>query len=524
MANSNRRLLEILTILKKYHLNQGLTPLKLKNIFMELGPTFVKIGQIMSLRNDLLPNEYCQALESLHADVKKMDFAEVVEVVESSTKQKLTSMYADFKQQPLGSASIAQVHLAHTLENQEVVVKVQRKGIYEKMQSDVSLLKKAIKILKLTPNKLTTVIDFNMVLDELWDVAKQEMDFYIEAKNCQEFYENNHQYNYILSPQIISTLSTDKVLVMNNIGGIRIDEKEQLLKAGYNCDEIAEKLINNYIKQVVVDGFFHADPHPGNIHICNGKIAWLDLGMMGRLSHKDQNAIMLAMAGVVEGDISKIKVALLTLGDVKKEINHHQLYNDIDSLLARFGSLPLKAINLASIMEEILNIAEKYHISLPKGVALLARGISTIEGVIIDLNPNISSIELVTNYLTQNAFSQFDLSQELKASSITMYDSSKKLLKLPAMVSELLKMTLKGETNVNITVNNSAELRLILNFLVNKMVLGIIAAAMLISFAILQFNNSNRFQTVIAYLLLLMALSILGMILYSSFKKKPPYR
>ena len=283
------RLREITAVLKKHGITRGLTPEKVRLILEDLGPTFIKIGQIMSMHSDILPKRYCDELMRLCYDVAPMPFKEVTEVIEAAYGCPFFDVFSEIDEKPLGSASIAQVHRAMLLDGSRVVVKVQRKDIYETMARDIALLHKAVKLVP--PVSIKGMVDLDMVLDELWAVTREEMNFLTEAANMEEFAKNNQDVAYVDVPKIYQEYTTMHVLVMEYVDGCEISDKEYLTENGYDLKEIGSKLVDNYIKQVMDDGFFHADPHPGNVKIRDGKIVWMNMRMMGRLTDRDRGLI-----------------------------------------------------------------------------------------------------------------------------------------------------------------------------------------------------------------------------------------
>ena len=309
-VNTHGRLREILSILGKHKIVKGMSPEKLRLIIEDLGPTFVKLGQIMSMRHDILPGEYCSELTKLRSDVHLMDFAEVKKQIESEYGCDLADLFSEFSKEPLGAASIAEVHAAKLLSGEKVVVKVQRPGIHDIMQRDIRLLHKAAGILKVaTP--VGNIVDFNMILDEMWFVAQQEMDFLMEARNAEEFAELNRNVACVACPYIKDEYTTAKVFIMEYVDGIPIDKTDALVSEGYDLKEIGEKLTGHYMKQVVEDGFFHADPHPGNIRIRDGKIVYIDMGMMGRISSRDRELFKKAIVCAINHGMVKPMVVIV---------------------------------------------------------------------------------------------------------------------------------------------------------------------------------------------------------------------
>ena len=269
-SENRQRLMEIVEVVRRHEIIKGLTPEKLCAIIEELGPTFIKLGQILSMRSDILPKEYCEALKKLRSSVAPMPYEQVVSIVERSYGRPLGEVFSAFDEQALGSASIAQAHAAVLCSGESVVVKVQRDGIHDVMNRDILLLKRACKMLEYTP--ASGLVNFNQVLDEMWVVAQEEMNFLTEATNLERFRALNADVAFVTSPMLYREWTTTHVLVMERIDGIAIDDREALLAGGYDPAEIGAKLADNYVRQIMEDGFFHADPHPGNLRVRDGKI------------------------------------------------------------------------------------------------------------------------------------------------------------------------------------------------------------------------------------------------------------
>ena len=274
------RLKEIIKVLSDNNITEGMNPKKLCKILEELGPTFIKIGQILSTRVDLLSDDYIQELSKLRSKVNPLEF--------SLIKQILNEAYGDvgkyFKsidEVPIGSASIAQVHVAYLKSGEKVVIKIKRPNIDETFKTDIILLKEAVTYLHL--NKFVKVMDLNLVLDDLYNTTLQELDFSNEVNNLIKFKDNNSNEENIDSPIVYTDLCRNNTIVMEYINGLMINEISKLKVKGYSLKNIALALSENYIKQALDDGFFQADPHPDNIMIRENKIIYIDLGMMGTL-------------------------------------------------------------------------------------------------------------------------------------------------------------------------------------------------------------------------------------------------
>lgn len=470
------------SVLKKYKITQGLTPGKLRLILQELGPTYIKLGQIMSLHSDILPKEYCEELMKLCSDVEPMPFEQVEEVLYESFGCKWNEIFSRIDKKPLGAASIAQVHYAVLKNGDEVVVKVQRKGIHDIMSRDITMLHKAVRLVPPVPIK--GIVDFDMVLDEMWAVAQEEMNFLTEASNMEEFARNNKDIVFAATPCLYREYTTSCVLVMEYIDGYRIDDKENLQKDGYDLNEIGSKLVDNYIKQVIEDGFFHADPHPGNVHIRDGKIVWMDMGMMGRLSERDKKEIGKAVTGIALNDIGMIQDAVLAVGDFRGEPDTARLYKDIRMLIDKYGNQEMGQIDVAVFMQELMEIMKTNKIALPHGFTMLARGLTQMEGVLADIAPSINMVEIAAARLKEQMWQNFDWKSELKNTGKTLYKSAHRAITLPQQLARILEEYERGQTRINLDMHSSDQLSGLLHRLVRNIVMGLWVMALLISSSI----------------------------------------
>lgn len=519
---TQNRLKEILQVLARHDIVKGMTPEKLRNIVEDLGPTFVKLGQIMSMRQDMLPAAYCRELSKLRTEVSPMPFDEVRQVIEEEYDTRLERVFASFDRQPLGAASIAQAHAAVLRDGSPVVVKVQRQGIRDVMARDIQLLRKAARILK-AASSAGNALDFGVILNEMWAVAQQEMDFLIEARNAGEFYKLNQDVAYVTCPQIHSQVTTSRVLVMEYIEGFDLDRPDILTDNGYDLEEIGLKLADNYVKQIIDDGFFHADPHPGNLRIREGQIVFLDLGMMGRLSQRDKALFRQAVRAIAEHNVNALKDVLLTLGVHNGRINHTRLYGDIEDLLTQYGSMGLADMDLGRMLEEFLGLANSHGISMPEGVTMLTRGMLTIQGVLASLAPELNLVQIMANRMLGEAARDFDLLAELKDGGKTLAASGRKAVALPAQLSDLLGMTIKGQTKVNLELTGSDEPLAQVDRMVNKLVLALLSAALLVGSSLICTTDMKPKLLGIPMLGafgFFIALILMGYLLVDTFRKK----
>lgn len=477
--SSARRLKEIVAVLRDRELLQGVTPVKVRQVLEDLGPTFVKLGQIISMRPDFLPNEYQAELTRLQSEVKPMDFSVVKEIVQREYNQSWDGIFASIDEHAMGSASIAQVHRASLLNGDRVVIKVQRPGIYEVMAKDIALLKKAISLLNLVRDS-DGVVNLESIVDEMWEIAKQEMDFLLEADHIEEFAHLNKDDENILCPKVNRQLTTQRILVMECMEGIPLDDGEGLQAACVDMERIGRRLGINYVKQMIDDGFFHADPHPGNIWVKDGRIIWLDLGMMGRLSVRDRNSFRHAIMALVTNDVYGMKEAVLALGIPRGKVDHIQLYDDVSALMAQYGDLDFEHLKAGEVARKILMVLKSNNIAIPHGFSMFARGVMIMEGVMTRCCPQVNFSEIFAKGLRVSMEKDFSWLAELNKFKRDSYMLMKKSMQLPEQISDILKMTLSGQTKVNLDLTGSQEPLQKLDSMINKMIMAIISAALLL--------------------------------------------
>lgn len=473
------RLKEMVAVLRKYDVVRGMTPVKLRHILEDLGPTFVKLGQVMSMRPDFLPQEYCDELMKLQNGAKPLPFSTILEVIEQEYSRRWNKVFASIDEEVLGSASIAQVHRAVLTTGERVVVKVQRPGIYKIMSRDMVLLRRAARLVRVVSHS-QDVIDFDMVLEEMWGIAKQEMDFLIEADHIEEFRHLNQDEAFVTCPNVYRNLTTQHILVMEYVDGVRIDDFDGLRARGVDITLLGRRLGENYVKQIIEDGYFHADPHPGNIWVRGGRIVWLDLGMMGRLSNRDRTAIRKAVIALANHDTFEMKTAVLALGVPRGHINHTALYQDIDALMAQYSTLDFRDLKMGVLTRQIMNILRVHHIACPQGLSMFARGILTIEGVMRLVCPKVSFVEIFAKSLQLNFKKNFDWRDELSKAKRESYLLMRKSMALPEQISDILKMTMSGQTKVNLDLTGSEEPLRHVDKMVNRVIVAVLCAALLL--------------------------------------------
>lgn len=481
---TNKRLAEIIRILWKHRVFRSITPEQLVAVLQDLGPTFVKIGQMVSARADIFPPEYCNALATLRSQATPLPFDEVEHELNNAYDGDYTKVFSDFDKHPLGSASIAQVHKATLRENGNVVaVKIRRPHIKEQMLEDIGLLRRANDLLEIVAS---ATIDLSQFVDQIEETTKNEIDFRVEAKNLRDFHRNCEECDHISSPNVYPQYTSEAVLVMDYIEGVHADDEKAFAAMNVDPSELGEILTQNYIKQLLDDGLFHADPHTGNIIIQPGpEIVWIDMGMMGRLSDTDRKLLRRMFFAVAARDARRMKDVLLVWGRAEGEVDEAKLLRDLDAMLVRYASSGIAEIDLVAALNDLLELIRDQHIKMPATFATIARSIIAFEGTLERLSPETSIVGAINDYMEGHLFDNFDASDALRSSVMRLITTTRDLSDFPSQISELLDGLLQGETRIQVGVRDLERPLRQLDKTIDRMTLGMIIAGLFIGSSLL---------------------------------------
>ena len=471
------RLNEVVKIIKDSNLISGITPKKLCDTIEKLGPTYIKIGQIMSTRVDILPVNYCNELSKLRSNVTPFPYEKIENILRDNYSN-FDDLFSYVEHTPLGSASIAQVHRATLKSGDDVVIKIKRPGIDDVVKTDLKLLKKAINILHL--NKLVKVMDLNDVIDQLTETTMEELDFTIETNHLIEFKNLNLICDSIDCPSVYKDLCTKDVIVMSYIDGTSINDIEKLKYEGFNLKRLAELLSDNYIKQALTDGFFHADPHPNNILVNQNGIQYIDLGMVGRLSEKNKSSLRDCIKAIIFEDYKQVSRIIVSMSTKLDDIDYLNLENDVSRILKNYSNTNLKKINIVDFISEMFSMLRNNKLVLDKDVTLLIRGIGIIEAVLEELDPKINLLNVLISsekYKIEN-FVNKDTITNVSKKIVKNIDSA---IDLPSEVSTLLKTVNNQEAKFKVELSDSHKQIDKIEDLVHEIILGFIDGCLIIA-------------------------------------------
>ncbi|WP_270416546.1 ABC1 kinase family protein [Bifidobacterium pseudolongum] len=482
-----KRLHQIGKIAVQFDALKGLTPVKMRLMFEALGPTFVKVGQILSMRSEILPQSFCDELAKLRADADPMPYSIVLETLENEYRRPVDEIFATIDSTPLGSASLAQVHRATLLTGEDVAVKVQRPGVRETMAEDVSIMRSLARgATKIMHN--AQVVDFQGVVEELWDTFDEETNFLNEARNLCEFKRFCEHYAYMDCPTPYVDLCTEHVVVMEYIEGIPIAHTRELLDDGYSLKEIGTKLVDNYASQILDAGFFHADPHPGNIEIRGGKIVLLDLGMTGRLNASTRAALKQMLFAVAKQDSAGLADALLRFaGTAINHTDYPSLLADLDGIIEEFGTVDLADLDLAAFLAQLTQMARRHGIEIPSSVTTVGRALVTLEGLLDKFIPNVNMIQIISKHIAASKTNVESVTDELKTLAVESHEALHSALKSMSEANTALHMLTRGELRMNLELVSSEEPMRQLSDMVNRLTMALIVVGLFIGSSIVYY-------------------------------------
>ena len=377
----------------------------LREKLIKLGPTFIKTGQTLATRADLLPVEYIQELAKLQDEVPPFSTEQARAIIEGELHAKIEDIFEDFEDKPIAAASLGQVHRAKLRTGQIVAIKVQRPGIHEQIDFDIAVLRRIARRLERYPN-LVRGVDWQGTLDAFHSTVHEEMDYEQEARNAEVFRKNFARWKEVYVPNIYSIFSTRRLIVMEFIDGLKVIDVDQLTARGQDPHQVVTLLTRTYLKQLLEDGFFHADPHPGNLRVMpDGRLAFFDFGMVGRLDARLQSNLINAFFHVVERDVHGLVDDMVRLGFIELSSEDEARFKPIiEGLFDRYLGIRLGDVNFKELMFDMAHVIYEFPFKIPASFTYIVRAVMTLEGIGTQVDPDFRFFEIARPYAKRFMF------------------------------------------------------------------------------------------------------------------------
>ena len=449
----------------------------------ELGPAFVKLGQFASNRPDILPPELIASLEKLQDAVPPFEGKEAIGIIEKELGKSIGALYAEFVPAPFASASIAQVHRARLPDGTEVAVKVQRPQIVEVIDIDLEIMHHLASLMQRHVQGLGG-IEPRKLVDEFAHAIRKELDFTIEAMHIRHFARNFHDDPTVHIPIVFPTHSARRVLTTELIDGIKITRLDELYNAGCDPREIARRGAAAVLKQIFIHGFFHADPHPGNILIKEGNvICFIDLGMTGILTPTGRNRLSAIIVGIAQQNPQRIVTALAEMS-YRQLQQREELEYEVSELIQEYAARSLAAINVSEVLHRLSRLMVIHQIRMMPGFYLLVKAIVTMEGIGYKLDPQFNMMDHIEPFVRRMIREQYDLYHLVRDGSAAAGDLLHLLRDLPSETRELLQLVKAGRVRFEFEHRGLDPITRKFDQVVNRLVFGVVLASLVIGSSI----------------------------------------
>ena len=453
---------------------------RIRMILEKLGPTFIKFGQVMSNRSDLIPQELIHELEKLQDSVAPFSDEEAKQLIEQELKDPIEKLFAEFQMTPLAAASISQVHKAVLFDESEVIVKVQRPNIINKIEIDLEIM---LHIAMMAEKHIPDMKAFSLVsiVEEFDKAIRQELDFTVEAAHIERFGSDFQKDRNIYVPKCYQELSTKTVLTMEFIDGIKISDIEELKNKGRSLVAIANNGVDAILKQIFEHGFFHADPHPGNIFILEDNIiAFIDFGMMGILSKQTQESFASIIIGIVNKDIQKVTRSLLKLSPNSSEIDISKLEIQVEELIDKHFYQSLQNLDMVTVLNDMLALFIENKLKMPSNFYLLTRAIVLAQAFGTKLDPDFNISEHIKRYtkkLFRERFNPKTIAKEVYSFGNDFWDL---LLNFPSEIQDIIIKVKQGKLKIDIEHKGFDNMMTTHERISNKIAFSVVLASIVI--------------------------------------------
>ncbi len=476
---------------------------------LTLGPTFIKLGQLLSTRPDILPPAYVDVLSSLQDDVPPADWPGVETVIEDEVGA-VDDVFDEFDRDAISGASLGQVYRA-TYEGDPVAVKVRRPNIEELVEADLKVVRWSVPLLKRLVDE-GRAFSLENIADEFAKTIREEMDYRRERRVLEAIRETFEDDETVRIPRSVPAVSGDRVLTMEYVGGTKVNDVRALDEAGYDRTELATKLQRAYLQMILEEGVFHADPHPGNLAVADdGAIVFYDFGMSGTVDPYIQGKIVEFYVSVAEQDIDGILDAMVEMGTLSPQADRQVMANVMELAIADVRGEELEQYRVQQVIQQVEDTIYEFPLRLPRNFALILRVATVVEGVCVTLDPDFDFIDVATGYLTEEGYREETVRNVAADTGRQVLETTEALFAVPPRLDDVLKTVQREDLSLSVRIEDRND---VLDRLARRIVYGLILAVGVLSTALLYSFNARPEAAVVAGVLTLP----FGILLYRSLR------
>ncbi|EST12158.1 ABC1 kinase family protein [Sporolactobacillus laevolacticus] len=421
---------------------------RIRSMLEELGPTFIKLGQLLSLRTDILPEQIAEAMRELQDHVTPIDPQTVKKRISEEFGKPVEELFSRFDENCLAAASIAQAHYAVLKTGEEVAVKIRRPDIETVIENDIEILWDLASLVEKRYEWARTY-QISDIVEEFSLAIRSEMDYIMEARTTEKLHDFFNNNDTIVIPKVYREFSTQRVLTLDYIHGYKYSELVSGPPEGIDNKVICERLVRSFLDQALICGIFHGDPHPGNLFFFSGnKIGYIDFGQVGHLNDAMKRDFGDLIIGLMKGNTEMLFRTISSMTNMPDDLNERHFKADLDVLREKYYRLPFKDVHIGKVIHDIFEVTKKHHISIPKNYTLLGKALITLEGLITRLDRNINILELAEPYGQRLLIKRLNPSELSKKFLLNGYDIVENSMHIPSLLRKTLTHLYKGKTRV----------------------------------------------------------------------------
>ena len=474
----------------------------------KMGPTYVKFGQVLSTRPDIVPPEYIAELESLQDDVEPFSFAEVERIVEEELGARISKVFETFESRPMAAASLGQVHRAVLRDGREVVVKVQRPNVRDEVHKELDALADIAETLE-EHTDIGRKMNLLGAIEQAKITLNNELNYLLEARNAEILRDNLVEFHEIYIPAVVHDLTTPKVLTTELVRGRKISKLTPLQMIDHHYAELADVITREYLKQICVDGFWHSDPHPGNIFIRDvdgvSQVILIDFGMVSRISREFQDEIIKMLLAISSNRGAEVAAVCVRLAEAGEHFDATKFVHEISTIVANFHNADAKQVNAGQLMFSVIAVSNNNDLRVPAELAMLAKTLLNLDGITKKLDPRFDPQVVIRSYAERLIGQKLQQKFNPRNFYPALLDLNQLILDLPHRTREILDLTTAGRLTFGVKLTQAEVFLAGIHKVANRITVGVVIAALLMSSSLIMRYPSKERLAMIGYIVAALA-------------------